>query len=281
MHLGAITNLATHLLPILSTTPAPSKTLTFEPIHAFGHSPATHHRPRLLLQNASSPTSFLFTPPDINTLSSEDAMEHLMDYPAPHLLNEPLTIRTKPITIRRPRIKPPSMLSWAYSARRNNRPPGTEILPYSARPRKITEEEGNSTWIAPDYSDAQGDWEDVEVQGPDITDRQTLLTLAKMMSNAYVEVTDGGEWWPLGKQWNATTPFGWEPDADGLRGHVVSGARGMQRRHSSRLVCRSDQFDSHSVDQRDICGSSRIRRIYSQERQVQCELDRCLQCESS
>jgi lipase ATG15 len=69
-------------------------------------------------------------------------------------------------------------------------------------------------------NDLEGDWEDVEVLGPDVTDRQTLITLAKMTSNAYV-LPDSGEWWPL-EGWNATTPFGWEADADGLRGHVVS-----------------------------------------------------------
>jgi lipase ATG15 len=67
--------------------------------------------------------------------------------------------------------------------------------------------------------DSDGDWEDVEVDAPDVTDRQTLITLAKMTSNAYV-LPDSGEWWGL-EGWNNTLPFGWEADADGLRGHVV------------------------------------------------------------
>ena len=75
-------------------------------------------------------------------------------------------------------------------------------------------------WIAPDYNDHHGDWEDVSVIAPDVSDRQTLITLAKMTSNAYV-TPESGEWWPT-KGWNGTVPFGWEPDADGLRGHVVS-----------------------------------------------------------
>jgi lipase ATG15 len=45
--------------------------------------------------------------------------------------------------------------------------------------------------------------------------------MAKMASNAYTTPDVDGEWWPLG-DWNSTTPFGWEKDADGLRGHVVS-----------------------------------------------------------
>ncbi|KLT41472.1 alpha/beta-hydrolase [Cutaneotrichosporon oleaginosum] len=55
---------------------------------------------------------------------------------------------------------------------------------------------------------------------PDITDRQTLLTLAKMASNAYSQHDDYG-WYPINGS-NNGTEFGWEPDADGLRGHVFA-----------------------------------------------------------
>ena len=219
MHLSAATKLAGYLLPLLQ--PPPPQTLTFEPIHAYGHTSPSHSRPRLLLQNASSSSSFVSTP-SLSAFSQNEVDEYLLDHPAPELMDSPLTIRTKPVIIRRPRIKPPSMLSWAYSARRGNRPPGTEILPFEVGSRrKISPEEGNSTWIAPDYNDEKGDWEDVEVAGPDVTDRQTLITLAKMMSNAYVESV-GEEWWPLGEKWNTTMPVGWDNDADGLRGHIVS-----------------------------------------------------------
>ncbi|EGN97866.1 hypothetical protein SERLA73DRAFT_182624 [Serpula lacrymans var. lacrymans S7.3] len=61
-------------------------------------------------------------------------------------------------------------------------------------------------------------WEDIEVQGPNVEDRQVLLTLAKMTSNAYVESTDK-EWYAQ-DGWNKSLPFGYEPDADGFRGHV-------------------------------------------------------------
>ena len=221
MHLPVAAKLAAYLLPLLRPPTISPQTLSFEPIHAYGHTSPSASRPTLLLQNASSSSSFVSTA-SFSAFSQDQVEEYLLDHPAPHLMEEPLMIRTKPIIIRRPRIKPPSMLSWAYSARRGNRPPGTEILPYdTGSKRKISPEEGNSTWIAPDYNDAKGDWEDVEVAGPDITDRQTLITLAKMMSNAYV-LPDGGEWWPLGEKWNATIPYGWENDADGLRGHIVS-----------------------------------------------------------
>ncbi|TFK34831.1 Alpha/Beta hydrolase protein [Crucibulum laeve] len=63
------------------------------------------------------------------------------------------------------------------------------------------------------------DWKDVEVGGPDVEDREVLLTLAKMTSNSYYE-PGHAEWYDLGDNWNKTKPFGWDPDADGFRGHL-------------------------------------------------------------
>ncbi|KAF8638810.1 hypothetical protein AX17_001868 [Amanita inopinata Kibby_2008] len=63
------------------------------------------------------------------------------------------------------------------------------------------------------------DWRDEELPGPNVESRETLLTLAKMTYDAYLEPGDR-EWYTLGPGWNSTYPFGWEPDADGFRGHV-------------------------------------------------------------
>ncbi|KAK2460724.1 hypothetical protein APHAL10511_007194 [Amanita phalloides] len=63
------------------------------------------------------------------------------------------------------------------------------------------------------------DWWDEDVIGPDVENRETLLTLAKMTYDAYLEPSDK-EWYELDAQWNKSHPFGWEPDADGIRGHV-------------------------------------------------------------
>lgn len=121
-----------------------------------------------------------------------------------------MTLRTRRTVIRRPKTRPPEMLSWAKSAR--------------ARAAS-----GNATvngWVAPpnNLHPAQGltesGWEDVEVEAPDITDRQTLITMAKMAADAYIQHDDYG-WYPIEGS-NNGTEFGWEPDADGLRGHVVS-----------------------------------------------------------
>jgi putative lipase involved disintegration of autophagic bodies len=61
-------------------------------------------------------------------------------------------------------------------------------------------------------------WHPDEVLGPDVTDRETLLSLAKMSNNAYTAVPDAG--WYKVDGFNTTLPVGWEPADDGLRGHV-------------------------------------------------------------
>ncbi|KAF5339269.1 hypothetical protein D9758_013327 [Tetrapyrgos nigripes] len=64
-------------------------------------------------------------------------------------------------------------------------------------------------------------WEEEEISAPDVESRDTLLTLAKMSNNAYVEPEDPA-WYELGSNWTVGYPFGWEPDADGFRGHVFA-----------------------------------------------------------
>lgn len=107
------------------------------------------------------------------------------------------------------------MTSWArayFDANRHTLP-GISLPHASAVNR-------THTWVAPDYDDIEGDWDDVEIPGPDITDRQTLLALAKMASDAYI-LPGTDEWWPV-LGYNDSTPFGWEEDADGLRGHIFA-----------------------------------------------------------
>ncbi|KAI0359725.1 alpha/beta-hydrolase [Trametes cingulata] len=65
------------------------------------------------------------------------------------------------------------------------------------------------------------DWNEIEVDGPDVESRETLLLLAKMTNNAYLEPGEDG-WYDLGGHWNVSYPFGWEPDGDGFRGHVFA-----------------------------------------------------------
>ena len=83
------------------------------------------------------------------------------------------------------------------------------------------------------------DWEEDEIIGPNVESRETLLELAKMTNNAYLEPDETG-WYGLNGTWNVVRlspfplylinqtysiqsyPFGWEPDSDGFRGHVFA-----------------------------------------------------------
>ncbi|KAI6017106.1 Alpha/Beta hydrolase protein [Pisolithus marmoratus] len=66
-------------------------------------------------------------------------------------------------------------------------------------------------------------WEGTEVIGPNVTDRETLLALAKMTNNAYLAGRDSG-WYDIEGfntiAFGQSIPVGWEPSADGLRGHI-------------------------------------------------------------
>nr|POE89818.1 putative lipase atg15 [Quercus suber] len=63
-------------------------------------------------------------------------------------------------------------------------------------------------------------WTVDEVAGPNITDKETILSFARMAANAYIQEHDNSEWIPVGGGFNYTDDFGWE--ADGLRGHVYA-----------------------------------------------------------
>ncbi|KAJ7865652.1 alpha/beta-hydrolase [Mycena olivaceomarginata] len=64
-------------------------------------------------------------------------------------------------------------------------------------------------------------WEEEAIAAPDVENRLTLLELAKMSNNAYGDFNETG-WYELSANWSVSYPFGWEPDADGFRGHGTS-----------------------------------------------------------
>jgi len=63
-------------------------------------------------------------------------------------------------------------------------------------------------------------WTLDDVPGPDVTDKGTVLSLALMASNAYVQTPDQADWEEVGTPFNRSADFGWE--GDGLRGHVFA-----------------------------------------------------------
>lgn len=108
--------------------------------------------------------------------------------------------------------------------------PSAQLLdaPYSIRTRNI------STFRPPSFQEFSRvrslsrhgaaeslHWDKEEIPAPDVERRQTLLLLAKMTNNAYVE-PDSVEWYKLDGNWTVAYPFGWEPDADGFKGHVFA-----------------------------------------------------------
>ncbi|KAI9848366.1 MAG: putative lipase atg15, partial [Thelocarpon superellum] len=63
-------------------------------------------------------------------------------------------------------------------------------------------------------------WTVDEVLGPNITDKETVLNLAKMALDAYEMEPGKGGWEDVGQGYNSSADFGWQ--SDGLRGHVFA-----------------------------------------------------------
>lgn len=61
-------------------------------------------------------------------------------------------------------------------------------------------------------------WTIDDIPTPNITDKDTVLNLAIIAANAYVENDEGADWEEVAPPYGRGASFGWE--ADGLRGHV-------------------------------------------------------------
>ncbi|KAJ1030386.1 hypothetical protein NDA16_001295 [Ustilago loliicola] len=84
-------------------------------------------------------------------------------------------------------------------------------------PRKYLEVRGQSYKDAVCASSTELDWEDVDVEAPDVTDRTTVLAFAKMAASAYKNDTSD---WDGEGGFDPTNSFGWE--GDGIRGHIFA-----------------------------------------------------------
>ncbi|KAH8598295.1 Alpha/Beta hydrolase protein [Bisporella sp. PMI_857] len=107
----------------------------------------------------------------------------------------PLVVRTSPMKIQRLKDRRPSIVDPMVAAAR---------------------EEGGS-WIL-----STSAWTVDELAGPDVTDRETVLTFAQMAANAYVEKPGTGDWKDVNGGFNRTNDegFGWQ--SDGLRGYLYA-----------------------------------------------------------
>ena len=63
-------------------------------------------------------------------------------------------------------------------------------------------------------------WTMDEIIGPNVTDKETVLSLARMAGNAYTMEPGTGEWQGVNGGFNESQGFGWE--GDGLRGHIFA-----------------------------------------------------------
>lgn len=71
----------------------------------------------------------------------------------------------------------------------------------------------------PEIKSEDLDWRDDTVSIPDTTDRDTIVSLAVMSADAYVDVPYTGDWQNVSSPWhNETMQFGWA--TDGVRGHI-------------------------------------------------------------
>ena len=69
---------------------------------------------------------------------------------------------------------------------------------------------------------SHNDWKLENVTGPDVGDRKSLISLAKMSSDAYVADHSKPDWLNYSMPLNVSQSFGWEEN--GLRGHVFANA---------------------------------------------------------
>lgn len=63
-------------------------------------------------------------------------------------------------------------------------------------------------------------WTEDRIAGPNISDKSTVITFAKMAANAYYLDPSDTNWRDVKGGFNYTDDFGWE--ADGLRGHIFA-----------------------------------------------------------
>jgi lipase ATG15 len=79
-------------------------------------------------------------------------------------------------------------------------------------PMLASARQGFSTWH-------QSSWTLDTTLAPDVTDRKTVINLALMAANTYINIS-GTEDWEDADRFNSTLDFGWE--ANGLRGHIYA-----------------------------------------------------------
>lgn len=109
--------------------------------------------------------------------------------------NRPLIVRSTPMQIQRLKDRRPSVIDPMVAAAR---------------------EEGGYWALSPSA------WTMDNLAGPDVTDKETVVTFAQMAANAYVETPDTGDWKDVNGGFNRTDDIGFGWDGDGLRGYLYA-----------------------------------------------------------
>ncbi|KAK9455270.1 Alpha/Beta hydrolase protein [Dipodascopsis uninucleata] len=106
---------------------------------------------------------------------------------------------------------------------------GEASLRVSGEPRTVTRmSERNPDFVesylhyarTPNAVAIDFDWTHETIMVPNITDRESLISFAKMTADAYVDVPTDKTWVDVGEPFNETDGFGW--DSNGLRGHLFA-----------------------------------------------------------
>lgn len=118
----------------------------------------------------------------------------------------------------------PNLVAWAHH---DDNDPGSsqshtiktvkQVVTRARDPKAYLAARGQSLEDAQCATAEMLDWHDIEVDAPDVSDRSTLLALAKMTAQAYENST---ETWEGYGGFNLSESFGWIED--GIRGHLFT-----------------------------------------------------------
>ncbi|OQE31839.1 hypothetical protein PENSTE_c001G09591 [Penicillium steckii] len=88
------------------------------------------------------------------------------------------------------------------------------------RRRIVLEEYRRTARLGPAAAVSSEQWTMDTLSGPNITDKTTVLNLARMSANDYIEVPGSTGWHKISGAFNYSSSFGWR--GDGLRGHIYA-----------------------------------------------------------
>ncbi|GAM88030.1 hypothetical protein ANO11243_060590 [Dothideomycetidae sp. 11243] len=100
-------------------------------------------------------------------------------------------------------------------------------------------------------------WTTDEIAGPNITDKQSVLSLAQMAANAYILKPHTGDWEDIKGAFNYTEDFGWEED--GLRGHIFADTKNstvvLALKGTTMAIFDGAETTGHDKDNDNLFGS--------------------------